>query len=181
MAAYGRRPIDMRQCGQARQPRMRIGRGQDNRYRDPSSEEIHLAWDGSREFIGRHLRDLADAHRWGGCDRCAAWCRTAQGIGYLDQHPASYFARRVIHRSVDAVPHHRFGTRLLRVLITGIHAGPTEAIWPTDGREPTRVLTSPSPGGGIQPRSRNQDGSWRKKRADASQPKPYSKGGSKKK
>ncbi len=25
----------------------------------------------------------------------------------------------------------------------------------------------PSPGGGVQPRSRNQDGSWRAKRSDA--------------
>jgi hypothetical protein len=30
----------------------------------------------------------------------------------------------------------------------------------------------PSPGGGQQPRSRNEDGTWRKKRRDAGQPKP---------
>lgn len=29
----------------------------------------------------------------------------------------------------------------------------------------------PSPGGGIQPRDRNRDGTWRKKRSDA-KPKP---------
>jgi hypothetical protein len=29
----------------------------------------------------------------------------------------------------------------------------------------------PSPGGGIQPRDRNKDGSWRKKRSDAKPPK----------
>jgi hypothetical protein len=35
----------------------------------------------------------------------------------------------------------------------------------------------PSPGGGIQPRSRNQDGTWRKKRSDADKPrKPKGKG-----
>lgn len=28
----------------------------------------------------------------------------------------------------------------------------------------------PSPHGGIQPRSRNQDGTWRKKRSDANTP-----------
>jgi hypothetical protein len=29
----------------------------------------------------------------------------------------------------------------------------------------------PSPGGGKQPRSRNEDGTWRKKRSDAGKPK----------
>lgn len=28
----------------------------------------------------------------------------------------------------------------------------------------------PSPGGGIQPRDRNKDGTWRKKRSDAGKP-----------
>ena len=34
-------------------------------------------------------------------------------------------------------------------------------------RRAGRVPHVPSPGGGKQPRSRNKDGSWRKKRSDA--------------
>jgi len=34
----------------------------------------------------------------------------------------------------------------------------------------------PSPGGGKQPRSRNQDGTWRKKRSDADKPRKPGKG-----
>ena len=34
-------------------------------------------------------------------------------------------------------------------------------------RRAGRVPHVPSPGGGKQPRSRNNDGSWRKKRSDA--------------
>jgi hypothetical protein len=39
----------------------------------------------------------------------------------------------------------------------------------------------PSKGGGVEPRSRTQDGTWRKKRSGASQSKPSPKGGAKKK
>lgn len=39
----------------------------------------------------------------------------------------------------------------------------------------------PSPNGGTEPRSRNKDGSWRKKRSDAQRAKSSAKGGSRKK
>ncbi len=38
----------------------------------------------------------------------------------------------------------------------------------------------PSPGGGKEPRSRNQDGTWRAKRSDAGKPRPQSGKGGKK-
>jgi hypothetical protein len=38
----------------------------------------------------------------------------------------------------------------------------------------------PSKGGGIEPRARNQDGTWRKKLSDAGHAKTASKGGRKK-
>jgi hypothetical protein len=39
----------------------------------------------------------------------------------------------------------------------------------------------PSPGGGVEPRSRNKDGAWRKKRSDTGTSKSTPKGGRKKK
>lgn len=36
-----------------------------------------------------------------------------------------------------------------------------------DRRAGGRIPHVPSPGGGKQPRARNQDGTWRKKRSDA--------------
>lgn len=39
----------------------------------------------------------------------------------------------------------------------------------------------PSPGGGTEPRSRNNDGTWRGKRSDAGKPRPAPSGGGKKK
>lgn len=66
----------------------------------------------------------------------------------------------------------------MRAVRTGRFPDCKEAIGMTDRRAgPRQGPNVPSPGGGIQPRSRTQKGTWRAKRSDAGKSRGASKKG----